>query len=463
MNDFELKYRAARERVVPPPRQTHSERERLTPDERSNGERVHMPADFPSSATPDVEVCRLAELPTLEYASERHQAAKRLGVGVRVLDRLVKENRKLQAKAGGALNFPEPKPWEGTVSGTELLDELSAAVRRYVVLPEGAADTVALWSVHTYLLDTFGITPRLAITSPEKGCGKTTLLDVLGHLVWRPLQSANVTTAAVFRVIEMKRPTLLIDEADRFLSDRQELIGILNSGHRRGGSVLRTVGDNFEPRPFSTYSPCAIALIGKLPETLADRSVSVDLRRRRPDEPIKPFRFDRTDDLDQLARMIRRWVTDNAQQIQSAEPDMPDGLANRAADNWRSLLAIADVAGGEWPARARNAARSGRAGDDDQSVRALLLSDIRCIFEDRSSDRIGSAELIAALVAIEGRPWVEWRSGKPISPHGLARQLAPFGIVPATIRLEAGTAKGYQCAHFEDAFARYLPPRSAQP
>jgi Protein of unknown function (DUF3631) len=261
----------------------------------------------------------------------------------------------------------------------------------------------------------------------------------------------------IFRVIEMQRPTLLIDEGDTFLTENEELRGILNSGHRRGGSVIRAVGETFEPRMFSTYSACGIALIGKLPATLADRSVPVDLRRRRADEVIETFRFDRTDHLDRLARMAARWTADNAERIRDAEPDMPACLLNRAADNWRPLLAIADTAGGEWPQRARVAAQCAMCGDDDESVRVLLLTDIRAIFSERQADRLPSVELVEALVAMEGRPWPEWKGGKAITANALARLLAPFHIAPGTIRLSGGgTQKGYQLPHFEDAFARYL-------
>jgi putative DNA primase/helicase len=218
-----------------------------------------------------------------------------------------------------------------------------------------AADMTALWVVHSFLVGCFCISPRLAITSPEKGCGKTTALDVLSRLVSRPLPTANASASAVFRVIEMLRPTLLIDEADTFLPENEELRGILNSGHRQGGYVIRTVGEEFEPRRFSTYAPCAVALIGKLPPTLADRSVSIELRRRRADEPIEPYRFDRTDHLDQLARKVARWAADNTERIRGADPEMPASVFNRAADNWRPLLAIADVVMGEWPLRARQA------------------------------------------------------------------------------------------------------------
>jgi hypothetical protein len=138
---------------------------------------------------------------------------------------------------------------------------------------------------------------------------------------------------------------------------------------------------------------------------------------------------------------------------------MPDGVVNRAADNWRPLLAIADAAGGKWPARARQAVQclGAAAAGDERSMRVLLLSDVRAIFTERRLDRLPSAELVEALVAIEGRPWAEWKAGKPITANGLARLLGPFGIKPGTIRTANSTPKGYQLAQFEDAFARYLP------
>ena len=418
--------------------------------------------EMDASADNENEIRRLAALPTLEYERERKEVAKRLNVRAPILDLLVAAEREKSGddgKQGRALSLPQRDPWPDPVSGAELLDELSASIRRHVVMPDYAADTAALWTVHTYLLEVLGISPRLAVTSPERGCGKTTLLDVLLCLVQRPLPTANATASAIFRVVEMRRPTLLIDEGETFLLENEELRGIFNSGHRRGGSVIRTVGDDFEPRSFSTYSACAIALIGRLPATLADRSVSVELRRRLSDEVIEAFRFDRTEHLDQLARKAARWAEDNTDRIRDADPDMPAGVFNRMADNWRPLLAIADAVGGEWPWRARSAIERGGtpAAGDEQSVRALLLADIRTIFAERSAERLASAELIETLAAIEGRPWAEWKAGKAITANGLARLLAPFAIVPDTIRLGDRTPKGYHLHQFEDAFARYLP------
>ena len=244
-----------------------------------------------------------------------------------------------------------------------MLHALSASIRRYVVMTDMEADAAAPWVLHTFLLNCFGFSPRLAITSPEKGCGKTTLLDVLRFSSCDLQPTANVMVV-VFRVVEMVQPTLLIDEADTFLSDKEELRGILNSGHRRGGTVIRSVGEDFQPRTFSTYSACAIALIGKLPPTLADRSVSIELRRRRADEPIEIFRFDRVENLDELARKAMRWAQDNEGAVHDADPDIPAGVHNRAADNWRPLLAIADVVGGEWSERGRRAISSSLSSEN---------------------------------------------------------------------------------------------------
>lgn len=414
------------------------------------------------------EICRLAGLEKLEYEGERKQAAKLLQLRASVLDRLVAAERDEVddgSKQGRVLSLPEPEPWPDPVHGAGLLNELSATIRGYVVMSDYAADTAALWVLHTYLLRGFGISPRLAITSPEKGCGKTTLLDVLSHLVMRPLPTSNATTAAIFRVVEMQQPTLLIDEADTFLKTNDELRGILNSGHRQGGFVLRTVGEDLEPRSFSTYSACAIALIGKLPETLTDRSVPISLRRRRPDEPIEAFRFDRTGPLDRIAQQAIRWARDNADCICAADPDMPADVFNRVADNWRPLLAIAHAAGTGWSERGRRAVKAAgaAAGDHDQSGRVTLLADIRTMFAERDVDRLASAHIVEGLVAIEGRPWAEWKAGKPITPTGLARQLARFGITPDSIRIEEQTPKGYMRAQFEDAFARYLAQATATP
>jgi len=416
----------------------------------------------------EIEVTRLAQLTAMEYELQRTAAAEKLGFRTTKLDEMVQAERVRLGLSGGgtgddkqghALQFIAPEPWPEPVDGAELLSEISVAIRKHVVMADHCRDTTALWTLHTYLIDRFLVTPRLGIRSPTKRCGKTTLLDVLGCLVARPLPTTNVTSAAIFRVVERDQPTLLIDEADTFLYENDELRGVLN-GNRKGSRVLRTVGEDYEPRSFSTYSACAIAVIGALPDTLHDRSVVVDLKRRLPSEPIESFRLDRTGHLDVLARKAARWTKDHARAIAAHDPDMPPGIINRAADNLRPLLAIADAVGGEWPQRARKAAEASRSADgDDASRLELLLGDIRDVFKEIE---MSSADLVKGLVAIEGRPWAELgKSRKPLSQNRLARTLKPLGIAPKNVGPEDARVRGYILADFKEAFERYLVPEGA--
>jgi hypothetical protein len=411
-------------------------------------------------------VARLASLNALKYAKQRTEAARELGITVSALDKAVKEVKSASADTKGQgrpLELPAIEPWPHAVNGPDLLDAMCRAIRSYVVAPEGSAEVMALWALHTHAFNCFNISPRLAVTSPEKGCGKTTALDVLRELVARPLPTSNASVAAVFRIVEMAEPTLLIDEADTFLKENDELRGILNTGHRKGGQVTRTVGDDHEPRQFSTWAPAAIAMIGNLPATLDDRSITIRLKRRKPSERVQSFRADRVTELGDLARKSARWAGDGSAALVASDPDTGQ-LFNRAADNWRPLLAIADLAGGEWPGIARSIAHSTEAERQDQSIRTKALADIRDTITARPhSDRITSNELATALGLLESRPWAEWRNGKPITAAALARLLSPFGIAPTTIRVGAETFKGYVYSAFNDAFASYLPDQSVTP
>ncbi|HWG36176.1 MAG TPA: hypothetical protein VN690_00515, partial [Terriglobales bacterium] len=210
---------------------------------------------------------------------------------------------------GVALDLPEPEPWPVAVDGARLLSDLSAVIRRHVVLTAEQADGVAQWIVFAHAIDGARISPKLAITSPTPRCGKSTLLAVLAVLVPRPLPASNISPAAVFRAIEAARPTLLVDEADTFLRDNEVLRGVLNSGHSRDGAyVIRCTGEDLEPRKFSTWCAQAIGLIGSLPATLADRSIEIRLQRKRTGESVAKLTRNAREGLAMLARMAARFA-----------------------------------------------------------------------------------------------------------------------------------------------------------
>ena len=233
----------------------------------------------------------LAALTPAEYDRRREQDAQLLGIRVPTLDEEVKQRRSRAAEQSEAESaspvLAAPKPWDETVDGAELLDGMLASVKLHAVFPPSAAEAIVLWCIFAHAHGAARHSPVLALTSPEKGCGKTTVMGIVEHLVPKPLASSNITTAAVFRSVEKWAPTLLIDEADTFLSGKDDMRGVLNSGHKRSSAyVIRSVGDEHEPHQFRTWSPKVIAAIGELPDTLADRSINVRLRRRLPDEEI---------------------------------------------------------------------------------------------------------------------------------------------------------------------------------
>jgi putative DNA primase/helicase len=371
-------------------------------------------------------------------------------------------------EAGSDLLLAAPQPWAEAVDGAALLTEIEATIAKHAVLPAGAAVAMALWIVHTYCIEAATITPRLAIVSPTKRCGKTTVLKLLGALTCKPLAAATLTPAVLYRVVEAYAPTILVDEADTFLAEQDELRGVLNAGHDRHSAVVpRCVGDDFEPRVFHVFSAVAIATIGKLPDTLMDRSLVIEMKRKAPGEKVQKLRRRQREALATLPRRCARWGADNLKSLSEREPDVPDDLDDRAADNWEPLLAIADQAGDSWSTRARrtalllSGARADAAETGDNGVQ--LLADVRAVFANNAIDRSTTKALLSALADLEGRPWAEWNRGRPLTARQLGSLLGRFGIKPGTIRVSDATPKGYLLADLTDAFGRYLPDAAATP
>ena len=174
--------------------------------------------------------------------------------------------------------------------------------------------------------------------------------------------------------------------------------------------MIRTVGEKHEPRIFSTWCAKLVALIGRLP------------RRRTPSEQVERLRDDRLKKIClSHKRQLVRWATDHEETLKQADPEVPLELNDRAADNWRSLLAIADAIGGHWPTLARNAAKviSGEEPEDD-TFGIQLLSHIRAVLK-KTEEECSSADLVKRLMKREDWPWATFgRTGKPLTQNALA-------------------------------------------
>jgi hypothetical protein len=387
-----------------------------------------------------------ATLDALGRAILREAAIGCLGsIGVNSPARLVDAALALVADEPAADTLEAPKPWEDVVDGASLLFSLASTQERYVVLPDGSAVALALWIVHTYALDAAAISPIIAIVSPTRRCGKSTLLNVLGALVLRPMAASNVSAAAVYRAVERWRPTLLLDELDTYIHDADELRGVINSSHRRSQAYVARCEERageIVPVRYSTWCARALASIGRLPGTLEDRSIILRLRRRASTETVARYRHDRTPgELEPLRRQAARWARDSEAALYAADPTMPPELHDREADSWRPLFAIAEVAGGRWPALARDAALalsdSGPTSDTTYGIE--LLRDLRAIFAARPVPRIPTDDPIRDLTGDPERPWATYQGGRPITARKLARILsAVWRMWP----METGGARG---------------------
>ena len=363
-----------------------------------------------------------------------------------------------------AVPAPAPESPPEPIVGHELLDEIVAFLLRFLVLQKHQPEAIALWVAHSYVFMLMDTTPYLDVHSAAKRSGKSRLLEVLELLVSNPWSTAGVTPAALSRKVDRERPTLLLDEADAtFKADKelaQAVRGILNSGYRITGkrTVCEGQGASIDYVDLSTYCPKALAGIGHLPDTITDRSIPIVLKRRARSEVVERFRLRKVrPEGVAFAARIAQWA--RQLDLENSTPDLPDELDYRAQEGWGILLAIADMAGGDWPERARAAAIALSAGKEveDSSLGTKLLGDIKIAFG--AHERMKSADLTKALVDMEDAPWgdVDDR-GRALEPRRLAKMLKPYGIAPTTSRVGDKTPRGYEKAAFEDAWNRYLPP-----
>lgn len=360
-------------------------------------------------------------------------------------------------------------PEAQALAADQVLQQVEAYLRRFVWFPSDHARVAAtLWVAHTYLIDDFESTPRLALLSPEPGSGKTRALEVIGSLVRYPMHAINCTPAALFRSVADldNRPTILFDEIDTVFGpkarDNEEVRGFLNAGHRRSGVAYRCVGMGTAQKVMAFPSFCAVALAGlnDIPDTIASRAIIIRMRRRGPGENVEPYRL-RLHEAEGMALGGALAASLSGLELPPF-PDLPRGITDRPADVWEPLLAIAQAAGGVWPERTALACthlvKQATAGEPPLSI--LLLLDLRAAFESAGfPDAIPTAQLLDSLLTIEESPWRDLR-GRPLDPSSLARRLRAYEVRSANLRRGTQVVKGYRLADLHDAWARYLPPPS---
>lgn len=363
------------------------------------------------------------------------------------------------------------------VDGAELLDDIELFAGRFLALPtQHHLVVLSLWIAHTWAVNAFYVTPRLVLSSPEPGSGKTRVLEILQLLCSNAKITVSITTPALFRRIEADKtpPTILQDECDAVFgqarnSHSEDLRAVFNAGYKRGATIDRCERESghIAVKEFPVFAPVALAglifgSVTKHMRTVLDRAVVFHMQKRAPGERLDEFR---SRDAESMAapmrKRLRAWAADHFDALADSRPKIPDGVWDRRAECWEALLAIADAAGRDWPERAREACCHFEYNvdlDDDQlSVGVRLLRDIRQEFGDR--DRMHSADLVGALTSDPASEWAHL-SGKTLDQSGLAQELRRYGVETRDVRLNGSVRKGYTIAGatgLGQAWQRWLP------
>lgn len=362
----------------------------------------------------------------------------------------------------GAENSPLDVPFNPAV---EIPDAI-ALVKRYLVISDHAALTVVLWSIMSWCPSNFTRCPLLLINAPERECGKTQLLKVIEKLVYNPLETANITMASLFRLISEYSPTLLIDEADTFIRDKTEMVGLINAGFEKGGRVFRVETDKkgeHTTQGYEVYGPkvlAGIALERHLPDPTISRGIQIPMKRKTREDKVERLRGADPSEFAKLRRGFLRFVIDHRNQLSSINLDLPEKLSDRQQDCWEALLIIAHLLGREWYEKAIEAALTiCTETDPPKSSSNQLLEDIRVVLAERQGAYIPSTDLLQELNENEDMDWKRYNHGQPLTPRQLAKLLGPYGIKPKTVRMDRNnTPKGYEVAQMHAVFDRYLAP-----
>jgi hypothetical protein len=347
------------------------------------------------------------------------------------------------------------------------LDLVESFFRRYVVYPnEHALTAHALWIPHTYMMRLWDITPRMGFFSPEPGSGKSRALEVSRRVANNPMPTASITGAAFMRMVHEGNYTIFIDELEGIYSNaaardaNSALTSVLNAGFESDAVAHRCEAKSNKPETFRIYAPVMLAGLNraKLPDSLKSRIISVHIKRRLPGDEISDFRKRYAEaEAKPIREALAEWCEQVEVKIDLDALSMPDDIRDRDADVWAPLFAIAQIAGGNWPKRAADAARwfvGERADASADSSGLRLLRD--CAELLKTSHTCEPDWLRGQLFNMSDAPWGSWgKNGNGLTTFELKRWLKDYGIKPYAVRTGGAPVKGYHLKQFEKELARY--------
>jgi hypothetical protein len=369
--------------------------------------------------------------------------------------------------------WQELEPWPDPV-GPEIIGDIESALQKHLFLSTETALTCTLWAGHADMFEEFEHTPRLGITAPFKGSGKTQLLTVLKLLTNHAVDGSLCTTAAFERLSAKARVSFFMDEADKvFKHGNNDLTKALNAGWETGEQYIKCSEKDNEPKGYPLYSAVALAGISlpqRLAEATLDRTIVVNMVKARPGQIADKYkRRKHKAKFHQLGRKLLRWTKDHQQQIADCEPVFPDSVDGRDEDKWFPLVAVASVASKELGKRAMGLVLGSSSvteltGNDGkrrflQSVVAVHES-VRSTLQPNKHHGMSIRGIQPTQMAIElcnvhrnedddDRYWERYNAAKSsdyskdedmaIKAHQVTALFADFGVIKKSIKHPDGT------------------------
>lgn len=330
----------------------------------------------------------------------------------------------------------------------DLLDDLVDWLGRFVgVVHDDDLLLLAAWILHTHVSIECYTTPRLLLDSPVPESGKTTTMNHIAKLAFKPVLMSTVSSPALLvRLLEGEPRTLLIDEADRSLRPENpatpDLIAILNSGYKRGATrpvLVPVKGGTWEASEMSTFAPVAMA--GNSPSLPDDTRTRVIKVLLMPSTHVEESDWEVLDDpAAQLAGRITAWAEAHRDDVRLADPVLPTAVTNRFKEKWKPLARVAHVIGGNWPEAISRMAlmdiEQAKLDKEDglmtERPHVVLIKNLAEVWPEGEAE-VPAQELCDRLA--EGFPHMwghQSRKGTPVTTQGLGRMLAQHYRINST-------------------------------
>jgi hypothetical protein len=386
------------------------------------------------------------------------------------LDGLRAELELLLADAETAKARAAATPWEEPVDLKALLGETEVVLRNYAVVHDPAAATVYTVTVpFAWVHDEIATwSPLLVVQGADTETAKSLLCDIHSLLTPRAHVVVNPTGPAVFRLVDHTHPTLYIDNGDKLLARDRDLADIINSGSTRGHRIPRVVdGKPYEFDPFCFKIINGIDVLPHLDPATRTRCITTEMLPKLSNEPVTHKKHAARDErFPNLRRKWMRWAIDDMAAVRDADPPMPEGFADRLADNYALLFAIADLAGDGWPERMRKAAvKLSREHNKPSLGRRCFMQfyeflSTHGVFGSTGTLLITAEQLEKLFAATQEDDWCNYLgSGRPINHWQISGLLRPYyrGPNPRPLIHPPGrTARGFDAAWFEITIKHYL-------